>query len=146
MNDRRYFTHQLRVRYQETDQMGVVYHANYLNWFEIGRTEWIRQLGMPYMKLEEAGLLLPVTEVQVKYIQPARYDDLVEIEVRLTEGTHIKVGFEYAIRRAEDNILLVTGTSRHVWVNGSWKPTRLDRAHPELYSLIMDQIEIGEEE
>jgi acyl-CoA thioester hydrolase len=134
------FRHKLRVRYQETDQMGVVYHANYLSWFEIGRTEWIRQLGVTYAQLEEADLLLPVTDVQVKYISPARYDDEVCVHVQLVECSHVRIGFRYEIRRNDSRELLVTGTTRHVWVNEHWKPTRLDKVNPELYEQIKAEI------
>jgi acyl-CoA thioester hydrolase len=130
------FKHQLRVRYQETDQMGVVYHANYLNWLEIARTEWIRELGIPYSELEEKGLLLPVTDVSMKYIHPARYDDVIEIHLRIVDHSYIRVGFEYDVYRSNDNLLLLTGTTRHVWVNRDWKPVRLDRMLPELYALL----------
>src|SRR5690554_2410784 len=95
------FSCQLRVRYQETDQMGVVYHANYLTWFEIGRTEWIRAQGMTYARMEEHGLLLPLTDVEVHYKQPAKYDNLVNVEVRLTECTNLRLGFAYTVIRAE---------------------------------------------
>ncbi len=140
MSERQVFRYPLRVRYQETDQMGVVYHANYLTWFEIGRTEWIRALGFSYASMEEAGLLLPVTDVEVKYVQPARYDDELELQVRLVECSHIRIGFKYEIMRIRDQVLLVTGGTRHVWVNARWKPARLDRALPELYSHIKAQL------
>lgn len=130
------FIHQLRVRYQETDQMGVVYHANYLNWLEITRTEWIRGLGMPYSQLEENGLLLPVTDVQLKYIYPARYDDIIDVHLYMTEYSYLRVAFEYEVYRVIDGLLVVSGTTRHVWVNRDWKPVRLDRMMPELYELI----------
>lgn len=133
------FVHQLRVRYQETDQMGVVYHANYLNWLEIARTEWIRELGIPYSQLEEKGLLLPVTDVQIKYIQPARYDDVIDVLLRIVDYSYLRVGFEYDVYRSIDNLLLLTGTTRHVWVNRDWKPVRLDRMMPELYELISSE-------
>jgi acyl-CoA thioester hydrolase len=136
MKDHKPFKHQLRVRYQETDQMGVVYHANYLNWLEIARTEWIRELGIPYSELEEKGLLLPVTDVQMKYIQPARYDDVIEIHLRIVDFSYVRLGFDYDVYRSNDNLLLLTGTTRHVWVNRDWKPVRLNRMLPELYDLL----------
>lgn len=136
----RKFIHQLRVRYQETDQMGVVYHANYLNWLEITRTEWIRELGIPYSQMEELGLLLPVTEVQLKYLQPARYDDVIEVQLRLIVSSFLRVGFEYEVHRASDRLLLITGTTQHVWVNRDWKPVRLDRTMPELHQLITNYL------
>lgn len=122
--------------------MGVVYHANYLNWFEVGRTEWIRSLGMPYADLERQGLLLPVTEVQVKFVQPARYDEWVQVHVRMSDFSHVRLGFEYEVRREEDGALIVAGTSRHVWVNRAWKPVRIDREAPELYGLIFRQFTV----
>lgn len=144
MNGNYKFRHRLRVRYQETDQMGVVYHANYLNWFEIGRTEWIRALGTPYTCLEETGLLLPVTDLQIRYVHPARYDDEVEVLVHLAECSFVRIAFDYEIRRANDQELLVSGTTTHVWVNRSWKPVRFDKAMPELYETIRAQLQARE--
>ncbi len=133
------FRHQLRVRYQETDQMGVVYHANYLNWLEITRTEWIRDLGIPYSQLEEAGLLLPVTEVQLKYIHPARYDDMIEVHLQIIDCSYLRLNFEYEVYRIRDGLLLVSGTTHHIWVNRDWKPIRLNRQMPQLYELIVSK-------
>ncbi|UQZ83135.1 Acyl-CoA thioester hydrolase YbgC [Paenibacillus konkukensis] len=129
-----WFEFTIRVRYQETDQMGVVYHANYLNWFEIGRTELIRSLGMPYQTIEECGLLLPVIDAELKFRQPAKYDDIVTIRTRVEEYTHLRMRFASEIRRGEE--LLVTGGTRHIWLNRDWKPTRIDKAAPELYKLL----------
>lgn len=126
--------HTLRVRYQETDQMGVVYHANYLNWFEVGRTELIRELGMPYQTLEARGLLLPVIEADLKFRSPARYDDLVTIDTKVIDATNLRIRFAYEIKRGEE--LLVSGGTHHVWLNRDWKPVRIDREAPDLYALL----------
>lgn len=134
------FVHRLRVRYQETDQMGVVYHGNYLTWFEIARTEWIRVLGMSYGRLEEKGLLLPVVGAELKYHQPARYDEEVDIEVTLVACSPVRLEFAYGVRRAKDGTLLVTGRSRHAWVKEDWTPARLDRMEPDLYKLLQRQL------
>lgn len=142
-----WFVHTLRVRYQETDRMGVVYHANVLNWFEIGRTEWIRSLGVPYRKLEEAGLYLPVVEAEVRFHRPALYDDVVEVRTRVTDVTPAGIAFAYEIRRRDDGAdvrsaepdggeLLASGRTRHAWLNARWKPCRLDRQAPEVYALL----------
>ncbi|WP_159881592.1 acyl-CoA thioesterase [Paenibacillus puerhi] len=133
-----WFSHEIRVRYQETDQMGVVYHANYLTWFEIGRTEMIRSLGVPYEQLEAKGLLLPVVEAEVKFKQPARYDDVVTVHTRLESYTHVRLAFAYEVKRGGD--LLVTGTTRHVWVRKDWKPVRLDREAAEVYALLREAV------
>ncbi|MDO3678964.1 acyl-CoA thioesterase [Paenibacillus ehimensis] len=126
--------HTLRVRYQETDQMGVVYHANYLNWFEVGRTELIRELGMPYQTLEARGLLLPVIEADLKFRSPSRYDDLVTIDTKVIDATNLRIRFAYEIKRGEE--LLVSGGTHHVWLNRDWKPVRIDREAPDLYALL----------
>lgn len=130
------YRHTIRVRYAETDQMGVVYHARYLDWFEVGRTEMIRSCGMEYRTLEEKGLLLPVIDLTVQYRKPARYDDWVVIETRLTGFGSVRLEFAYEIRKQADNELLVTGTTRHMWVNREWRPARIDREAPELYSML----------
>jgi acyl-CoA thioester hydrolase len=146
--------HELRVRYQETDQMGVVYHANYLNWFEIGRTEWIRARGMTYEELEKRGLLLPLTDAEIKFRLPARYDDQLTIYTKMIEYSSVRVKFSSEIRRqtqekAPDeegaNLeqliephgeLLVSGETRHVWVNRAWKAVRIDKEAPDLFKLM----------
>ncbi|MCR8643715.1 acyl-CoA thioesterase [Paenibacillus sp. N1-5-1-14] len=149
----KWFKHEQRVRYQETDQMGVVYHANYLNWFEIGRTELIREMGYPYQVVEQKGLLLPVVEAEMKFHTPARYDDRIVIYTRIQSYTAIKVEFNSQIRRISEDAmasdemnmqadgdpqgeLLVSGATRHVWVNRAFRPVRLDKELPELYALI----------
>ncbi|WP_438446153.1 acyl-CoA thioesterase [Gorillibacterium sp. sgz5001074] len=130
------YYHTLRVRYAETDQMGVVYHARYLDWFEVGRTEMIRASGMEYRTLEDKGLLLPVVDATIQYRKPARYDDWVEIRIMMTGHSHIRLEFSYEIRNKDTEELLVTGSTRHMWVNRQWKPARIDREAPELYQLL----------
>ncbi|KGE16287.1 acyl-CoA thioesterase [Paenibacillus wynnii] len=158
----RWYPTSFRVRYQETDQMGVVYHANYLNWFEIGRTEMLRELGFTYREMENGGVFLPVTSADLQFKSPARYDDLVVVFARLTNFAALRVVFEYEIRRlpkegslipgelagnaeqveplnpnSSSGELLVSGSTSHVWLNKDWKPTRLDRALPELFQGII---------
>jgi acyl-CoA thioester hydrolase len=129
--------------------MGVVYHANYLNWFELGRTEMIREAGMPYRGLEERGLLLPVIEAELQFRAPARYDDQVRIYTAVEEYNHLRIQFCNEIRRlapeerrAEaaavepQGELLVRGRTKHIWINRDWKPVRMDRAAPDLYQLL----------
>lgn len=94
---------QLRVRYAETDQMGVVYHANYLAWCEVGRTELMRVLGQPYAELERQGVVLAVSDAGLRYHAPARYDDLVRVETRLAEARSRSVTFRYTIFRCADD-------------------------------------------
>jgi acyl-CoA thioester hydrolase len=129
-----WFEHPLRVRYQETDQMGVVYHVNYVNWFEIGRTELIRSLGMTYRSIEEMGLLLPLIDLQMQFKLPARYDDFITIRTQIASYSNLRIQFNSEIVRGEQ--LLVSGTTNHVWLNRDWKPSRIDRVSPQLFALI----------
>jgi len=100
---------QLRVRYAETDQMGVVYHSNYFPWFETARAESIRQLGFTYADMEKMGIIMPVIEVQCRYLRPAVYDDLLTIKVILKElPVHHKIEFNHEVLN-EKNELLATG-------------------------------------
>jgi acyl-CoA thioester hydrolase len=99
MSDRPHIT-ELRVRYAETDQMGVVYHANYLVWCEVGRTEYIRAAGTPYAQLERDGVALAVVDVSMRCHAPARYDDLVRIETTLTEVRSRTLTFDYVVAHA----------------------------------------------
>lgn len=132
-----WFTHDIRVRYAETDQMGVVYHANYLNWFEWGRTEMVRELGLSYRELEERDVLLPVIRAEVDFVKPARYDDVVRIYTLIEELTKVRIMFRYEVRRLEPTEeLLVTGRTEHVWVNRNFRPIRLERQAPDAYRLL----------
>jgi acyl-CoA thioester hydrolase len=120
----------LRVRYAETDQMGVVYHANYLVWMEIGRVELVRSRGFNYKDLEEVeGLLLSVVEVKGRYLSPARYDDEVVVETWLADSNPRIIEFGYEIRLANEDRPLFRGSTRHVWLNRQFRPVRL----PEKY-------------
>ena len=110
------------VRYAETDMMGIVYHANYLPWFEVGRTTLLKEIGVPYRRLEEEGFRLPVLEVSAKYLRPAVYDDTVEIVTTIRERPLLRVRLEYEVRRGEE--LLATGTSVHAFVDTKGCPVR----------------------
>lgn len=126
ISDCRKLTHctPYRVIYGDTDTMGVAYHANYLRWFEIGRTELFRHLGMPYREIEARGLMLPVSEVQCKYLNPARYDDLIIIEATVNVGFRAGMQFDYAITSQDRSVTHTTGYTRHAFVNGRGKVVR----------------------
>ncbi len=113
---------QVTVRYAETDMMGIVYHANYLPWFEVGRTTLLKEIGVPYRKLEEEGFRLPVLEVSAKYLRPAVYDDTLEIVTTLRERPLLRIYLEYEVRRADE--ILATGTTVHAFVDRDGRPVR----------------------
>ncbi len=118
-------TTQLRVRYAETDRMGVVYYANYLVWFEVGRTEWLRQTGWTYREMECDGISLPVIEAHCEYRQPARYDDEIEIATRGTLVTPVRIRFDYEVARGAEGTIAAIGHTLHAAVDTSGKPCRL---------------------
>ena len=114
----------VRVRYAETDRMGVVYYANYFVWFEIGRTDWLRETGQSYREMEIAGVQLPVIEAHCEYRRPAKYDDDLEIRTRATLLTPVRIRFDYEIVRADDDTL-VTGHTIHAALDARGRPCRL---------------------
>lgn len=124
----------LRVRYAETDKMGVVYYANYLVWFEVGRADLLRSLGWSYREMEIAGISLPVIEAHCHYLRPARYDD--EIEVR-TEGrmlSPVRMEFEYRVVRSQDGAIAAEGKTVHAALDASGKPCRLPARVREVFA------------
>jgi acyl-CoA thioester hydrolase len=124
----------LRVRYAETDKMGVVYYANYLVWFEVGRADLLRSLGWSYREMESAGISLPVIEARCNYLRPARYDD--EIDVR-TEGrmlSPVRMEFEYTVVRSQDGTIAAEGKTVHAALDPSGKPCRLPARVREVFA------------
>jgi len=107
---------QFRVRYAETDQMKYVHHGNYPEYFEMGRIEWLRELGISYKKMEESGIMLPVINLNINYLKPAKYDDLLTITTSLKELPSARITFEYEITN-EENQLLTTATTTLVFVD-----------------------------
>jgi len=111
---------QIKVRYGETDQMGVVHHANYLLYLEIGRIEWLRKLGISYKKMEEEGVNLPVVSVNVNFKKPACYDDLINVKTQLREVPTAKIIFDYEITNEKTEII-TTATTTLVFVDAKTK-------------------------
>jgi acyl-CoA thioester hydrolase len=125
-------TSNVRVRYAETDKMGVVYYANYLVWFEIGRTDWLRDTGWTYSAMENEGLALPVIEAHCEYKAGARYDDEIEIRTRARLVSPVRIAFDYDAVRLGDGQTVATGYTVHATVNDSGRPTRLPARVKEL--------------
>ncbi|MDR2355225.1 MAG: acyl-CoA thioesterase [Clostridiales Family XIII bacterium] len=131
------FYSETRVIYADTDAMGVAYHGNYIKWFEIGRTEYLRQIGFPYAGLERDGIWLPVTELSCKYKRPAFYDDLLCIVTRVENlgGASIVMGYE--ILRGTNGESIAAGKTWHGITDHNLKPVRLKRAFPDLYAAVV---------
>lgn len=133
----------VRVNYSETDQMGVVYHARYLVWLDVARTEHLRRSGMSYRELEGAGLRLAVSEVAVRYRQPARYDDPVRIRCWVRDVASRRVDFGYAIEHADDGRLLATASTSLLALDASMALTRLPDRVRQALEPIPDPVRLG---
>lgn len=127
---------EIRVRYAETDQMGVVYHGNYFTWFEIGRTSFLRELGYSYKELEKKNMMLPVVNVTCDYKESAKYDDEIQIKTTILELKGVRITYQYFLYRKEDQQLLAKGTTTHAFVDGNFKPINIKKHHPELYEVL----------
>ena len=125
-----------RVRYAETDQMGVVYYANYLIWMEVGRVEFCRDAGMRYKDMEGTDhILLAVAEANCRYHAPARYDEEVEVETRIEKASRRIVQFGYEIRNAATGAKLASGSTRHVFVDRDFRPVKLPEKYFDLFGI-----------
>jgi len=120
---------QIRVRYSETDQMGYVYYGHYAQYYEVGRTELMRKFGLTYRNIEESGIILPVQSMTIKYLTPARYDDLLTIKTFINQLPSVRIKFDYEVYN-EENILLNTGDVTLVFVDAI---TRKPRRPPEKF-------------
>jgi acyl-CoA thioester hydrolase len=133
----------VRVNYSETDQMGVVYHARYLVWLDVARTEHLRQCGMSYRDLEASGLRLAVSEVAIRFRQPARYDDPVRIRCWVRELASRKVEFGYAIEHAEEARLLATAVTSLLALDSSMALSRLPDSVRDILQEVTDPVKLG---
>ncbi|MBD3723666.1 MAG: acyl-CoA thioesterase [Flavobacteriaceae bacterium] len=130
------FDIQVRVRYAETDQMGVVYHGNYAQFFEMGRVEWLRNMGISYKSMEEEGIMLPVVSLTMNYKKSARYDDLLTVRTILKKLSSVKIEFDYEIYN-EENELLTIGNSILVFVDmKTGRPTMVPKYISEKVELL----------
>jgi acyl-CoA thioester hydrolase len=132
----------IRVRYAETDQMGVVYHSNYLIWFEIGRVELMRALGFEYKLMEtEDDCYIVVAEVSCRYLHPARYDELLRVRTRISQAGNRIVKYSYELLRDSDGTLLATGATTHVICGRDGKPKRLPEKYRAKFRQLADKTE-----
>jgi acyl-CoA thioester hydrolase len=115
----------IRVRYAETDQMGVAYHGGYFAWFEVGRTDLLRARGVTYRELESRDVRLPVIETGARFLRPVLYDDLIEIRTRVSEVSGARLRFDYELHRDGTDGPLATAFTAHAAVNGKGRPRRL---------------------
>jgi acyl-CoA thioester hydrolase len=127
-------TSTVRVRYAETDQMGVVYYANYLVWFEVARTDWLRETGSSYRLMEDEGYGLPVIEAHCQYKASARYDDQLDIQTTARLLSPVRLAFDYEVVRRPDGALIATGYTVHASIDRSGRAVRLPARVKELFA------------
>ncbi len=121
-------------RYSETDQMGVIYHSNYFVWFEVGRTDYLKESTISYKEMEEVGIILPVIEVNCKYKTSAKYADNLIVKTTIAELSPTRIKFFYEIIREEDNKLIADGFTEHAFVNKiKGRPANLKKTHEVIY-------------
>lgn len=131
----------IKVRYVETDQMGIVHHSNYYHWFEVGRTELLNQIGMSYSDIEKQGILFPLIETHCYYKNGAKYEDELTIETKLSELKGAKAYFTYKVIRNKDNKILAEGNTVHTFTNTEFKPINLKKQNLTLYNKLMSCVE-----
>lgn len=135
---------EITVRYQETDQMGIVHHSVYPVWYEVARTDFCKEMGLRYSEMEQMGIMTPIYEVHSHYKSPARYDDVLTIQTRVKRLTPYRIEFYYEIYK--DNQLIHYGETIHVWVDaGEFKPLNLKKNFPVVYEMLEQTIEKEEE-
>jgi acyl-CoA thioester hydrolase len=122
-----------RVRYAETDAMGIVHHSRYFPWFEMGRTEYMRAHGFTYRELEALGVQLAVIEAQCRYRAPARYDDPIRLDTWLGEFSRVRVQFHYAAYHETEGRLLVEASTTHAFIDPAGRPVRITH-HPDIWA------------
>ncbi|MCH5211660.1 MAG: acyl-CoA thioesterase [Oscillospiraceae bacterium] len=127
----------LTVRYAETDMMGVVHHSRYYPWFEQARTDWIKKSGLTYSKMEQMGILLPLTETQCRYHYGLRYEDEVLVTCKATKLTVARIEFAYEVYKLPEMKLMSEGVTKHGFTsNGEFRPINLKKMYPEIWESI----------
>lgn len=128
------------ARYAETDRMGIIHHSHYPVWYEAGRTEFIRQLGLPYSKIEEMGVLLPLLGLNCNYKLPAHYEDEIKVTTSIQKLTYTRLIFYYEVFKNNQPEVINYGETSHVFTDKALKPVNLSKYSPEVYKLLNDAI------
>ncbi len=131
----------ITVRYAETDQMGIAHHSNYPIWYEVARTDLIKKMGLTYTQMEQEGVIVPLVELQCKYLSAAYYEDKLIVEVALKQVSPVKLEFEYCIYREGEEQPLNVGRTVHALVGKDFKPMNVRKMHPEIYQMLLTAME-----
>ncbi len=130
-----YLEYERSVYYYETDQMKIVHHSNYIRWFEEARIYWMEKMGMPYNKMEELGIIIPVVDVYAKYKKMVSFGQTVLIRLKIKEFNGVKASFEYEIYDKESKELCTTGFSTHCFLDEKMRPVNIKKKFPEIYDI-----------
>lgn len=128
---------EITVRYAETDQMGIVHHSNYPVWYEVGRTDFIKAIGMSYSDIEEKGFMLPLIELKSCYKGSAKYEDELIVTTKIKQITFTRITFYYEVYNKNGNVLINYGETTHVWTNKELKPLNMKKKAPDIYDLML---------
>ena len=129
------------ARYAETDQMGIIHHSNYPKWFEAGRTDFFKKLGVRYSKIEEKGVLLPLIDLKCTFKSPARYEDEILVRTQLIDMSCVRLTFSYEVYKKDEMILIASGETSHAWTDKLLKPVNIQKKMPELYHLLNEALQ-----
>lgn len=127
---------QFTVRYAETDQMGIVHHSNYPVWFEAGRTDFFKKIGISYSSIETKGVILPLYEINCKFISPAKYEDEVLVISGIKDITRVRLSFSYQVLNVCSKKLIATGETMHAWTDKDLKPVNAEKNIPDIFAFL----------
>ena len=134
--------YQHKVQYYETDMMGIVHHSNYIRWFEEARMHFLEDIGFPYAKVEELGIIIPVLGVSAKYRTMVKYGETVDIYSKITKFTGLKMDIAYRVVDHATGVIRCTGESSHAFLDKEYKPVRMKRDYPDLYEMFMNYLAV----
>ncbi len=137
---------ELIARYGETDQMSIVHHSNYPIWFEAGRTEFFKKLGIRYSKIEEKGIILPLVDLKCNFKDPVKYEDEIIIRTKPMKMSCVRLIFSYEVIKKDKMSLVAVGETSHAWTDKSLKPINIEKRMPELCMLLKEVIKIIKED
>lgn len=129
-----------KINYYETDRMGIVHHANYIKYFEEARIFFLDKIGLSYKSLEELGIIMPVLDVQCRYLNPSDFDDTVTVKITLSRLGSAKAAFNYEVTNKKTSAILCTGSSTHGFLSSEFKPLNVKKAFPLIYEKLLEEL------
>lgn len=131
-----------QANYYETDQMGIIHHSNYVRWFEEARMNFMEEIGFPYAKVEELGIIVPVLGVNCQFRTMVKFGDTVDIYTKITKFTGLEMNIEYRVVDHATGMIRCTGESSHAFLDKEYKPIRMKRDYPDLYEMFMNYVAV----